>query len=312
MRPGYFEDLESFVEISSVKFEYLEPNSLKEACSMLAQYKEKAKLIAGGTQLIPLMKMRKVNPEYLINLKNIPNLEYIDYYSDFAEEGVKIGAIATLFDLGRSVIINERASVLVEAINKRELRLNKTRWAYYMTTIGGGLSSPDTAADIAPALMILDAKAVMQGLQGWETVPIENLFTTNGNGEAYEIIGEIRIPKQQESEVGLVYEKSAGKNGSPSIGAAVYLRLDLKHVDIEEIRIVVGGIGNAPVEAQEGPAIMKGNPIDDHLIIDAADVAAGEVCGDSDPETLERTRELIEEAIRHAIDRSIGDFALGY
>ena len=181
-----------------------------------------------------------------------------------------------------------------------------------MATIGGYLFSPESAADIAPALMILDAKAVMQGLQGWETVPIENLFTMNDNGEAYEILGEIRIPKQQESEIGLVYEKSVGTGGAPSIGVAIYLRLDLKHVNIEELRIVVGGIGNAPVESQEGPALMKGNPIDDHLIIDAAEAAANEVCGESDPETTERTRELIEEAIRHAIDRSIGDFALGY
>jgi CO/xanthine dehydrogenase FAD-binding subunit len=210
------------------------------------------------------------------------------------------------------VIINERASILVEAINQRELRVNKTRWAYYMATIGGYLFSEESAADIAPALMILDAKAVMQGLQGWETVPIESLFNKNGNEEVYEILGEIRIPKQQESEVGLVYEKSTGANGAPSIGVAVYLRLDLKHVNIEEIRIVVGGIGITPVETQEGPAIMKDNPIDDHLIIDAADIAAGEVCGDSDPETLDRTREVIEEAIRHAVDRSIGDFALGY
>jgi len=312
MRPGYFEDLESFVELSSVKFEYLEPNSLKEACSMLDQLKEKAKLIAGGTQLIPLMKQRTVNPEYLVNLKNIPNLEYVDYYSDFAEEGVKIGAVATLFDLSRSVIINERASVLVDAINQRELGMNKTRWAYYMATIGGYLFTPESVVDVAPALMILDAKAVMQGIQGWETVPIDNLFAKNGNEEVYEILGEIRIPKQQESEVGLVYEKSTGTNGAPSIGVAVYLRLDLKHVNIEEIRIVVGGIGAAPVETQEGPAIMKDNPIDDHLIIDAADIAAGEVCGDSNPETLDRAREVIEEAIRHAIDRSIGDFALGY
>jgi carbon-monoxide dehydrogenase medium subunit len=312
MRAGYLEDLESFVEFSSPKLEYLEPTTLKEACSLLAQHNEKAKLISGGTQLIPLMKQGKVTPEYLISLKNIPNLAYIDYYSDFAEEGVKIGAMATLFDLSRSVIINETADILVEAINQREMRLNKTRWSYYMATIGGYLFSPESATDIAPALMILDAKAVMQGLQGWETVPIENLFTMNDNGEVYEILGEIRIPKQQVSEVGLVYEKSVGTGGAPSIGVAVYLRLDLKHVNIEELRIVVGGIGTAPVESQEGVGIMKGNPIDDHLIMDAAEIAAGEVCGDSDDETIERTRELIEEAIRHAIDRSIGDFALGY
>jgi CO/xanthine dehydrogenase FAD-binding subunit len=310
MQPGYFEDLESLMQVSSLW--YLEPNSLKEACSMLAEHKEKAKLIAGGTELIPLMKQRKVTPEFLINLKNIPNLDYIDYYSDFSEEGVKIGALATLFDLSRSVIMNERAGVLVEALNQRELRFNKTRWAYYMATIGGCLMTPESAADIAPALMILDAKAVMEGPQGWETVAIENLFSKNGNGEIYEILGEIRIPKQQESEVGFVYEKSVGTGGAPSIGAAVLLRLDLKHVNVEEVRIVVGGVGNAPAESQEGAAIMKDNPIDDHLIIDAADIAANEICGDNDPEITERTREVIEEAIRHAIDRSIGDFALGY
>jgi CO/xanthine dehydrogenase FAD-binding subunit len=258
------------------------------------------------------MKQRKVNPEYLINLKNIPNLEYIDFYSDFAEEGVKIGALATLFNIGRSVIINERVDTLIEAINMRELRLNKTRWAYYMATIGGYLSSPESSADIAPALMILEAKAVMQGLQGWETVPIENLFTMNENGEVYEILTEIRIPKQQASEIGLVYEKSVGTGGAPSIGAAVLLKLDAKHVNIEELRIVVGGIGPVPVEPQEGAGIMRENPIDDHLIIEAAEIAADEVCGKSDTETIERTRELIEEAIRHAIDRAIGDFALGY
>ena len=312
MRPVYFEDLEGFLELGSLKFEYLEPNTLKEACSLLAQYKEKAKLISGGTQLIPLMKQRKVNPEYLINLKNIPNLEYIDFYSDFAGEGVKIGALATLFNIGRSVIINERVDTLVEAINLRELRPNKTRWAYYMATIGGYLFSPESSADIAPALMILEAKAVMQGLQGWETVPIENLFTMNENGEVYEILTEIRIPKQQASEIGLVYEKSVGTGGAPSIGAAVLLKLDAKHVNIEELRIVVGGIGPVPVEPQEGAGIMRENPIDDHLIIEAAEIAADEVCGKSDTETIERTRELIEEAIRHAIDRAIGDFALGY
>jgi CO/xanthine dehydrogenase FAD-binding subunit len=160
--------------------------------------------------------------------------------------------------------------------------------------------------------MVLDAKAVRQGVQGWETMSIEDLLAAGKDGAIYEVLTEIRIPKQQESEVGLTYEKSAGTGDQPSIGVAVFLRLDLKHVDIEDIRIVVGGIGDVPIESMEGPAIMKGNPIDDHLIIDAADAAATEICGSPDSEVTERTREVIEEAIRHAIDRSIGDFALGY
>lgn len=310
MRPGYFEDLESLTGSNS--FKYLEPGSLKEACSMLAEHKDKARVIAGGTDLIPLVQLGKAKPEYLINLKSIPNLQFIEFYNDFAEEGVRIGSCTTLFELGRSATINEKAAILAEAINQRELRSNKSRWAYYMATIGGCLSSPERAADIAPALMVLSAKAVRHGTQGWETMSIQDFLAARNDPEVYEILGEIRIPKQQESEVGLAYEKGPGAREGTSIGVAVLLRLDLKHVDVEEVRIVVGGIGDTPIESREGPAIMMGNPIDDHLIIDAADMAAQEVCGTEDPETMERARELIEEAIRHAIDRSIGDFALGY
>lgn len=307
MIPSYSKDLEGFLELGSVKFEYLEPKTLKEACALLAQHKGRAKVIAGGTQLIPLMRQGKIKAEYLVNLKNIANLEYITPYSDFAEEGVKIGALATLYNVGNSALVNERAGILVEAINQKELRINKSRWAYYMATIGGSLFTPESLADIAPALIILGAKAVMEGLQGWETVPVENLFTAAGeNGEEYAILTEVRIPKQTASEIGLVYEKSGG------IGAAVLLKLDAKHVNVEDFRVVVGGTGPVPVEAQEAATIMVGNPIDDYLVMDAAEAAANAVCDKLDLDLVEKTRDVIDEAIRHALDRAIGDFALGY
>ncbi len=293
------------------EFQYFEPTTLKEACALLAEYRERASLIAGGTHLIPMIQQGKIKPECLISIRNIPSIDMIEQYSDFSEEGVKIGALATLFDIGRSVLIHERAVVLQEAIGLRELRVNKARWAYYMSTIGGCLCSPADAVDIAPALMVLNAKAVTQGVQGWDAVPVESLFVPKADDDEYKIVTEIRIPKQAESEIGYVYEKSIVE-GKPSIGVAVLLKLDIKHVFIEEFRIVVGGVGPVPIEAQEGVQGMKDNEIDDHLIMEAAEIAADEVCKDCDSETVERTRDLIEEAIRHAIDRSIGDFALGY
>lgn len=298
-----FEDLKGFT--------YLEPTTLKEACALLGEHREKARLIAGGTHLTPLLQEGRVKPEYLISIRNIPSLDVISEYSEFSEEGIKIGALATLFDIGRAALVHEKAVVLQEAIKLRELRANKTRWAYYLSTLGGCLHSPESAGDIAPALMILDAKAVVQGPQGWDTIPVEALFTLTDD-DRYTILTEIRIPKQQESEIGFVYEKSFGTGGAPSIGVAVLLKLDIKHVFVDELRIVVGGAGPAPVESKEGVVAMKDNEIEDHLIIEAAELTADEVCGKSDGEMVERTRELIEEAIRHAIDRSIGDFALGY
>ena len=68
------------------KFEHLEAKTVEEACSLLSKYKGKARLIAGGTDLLVSMKKREIAPEYLINLKTIPSLNYISYigeeYSD--------------------------------------------------------------------------------------------------------------------------------------------------------------------------------------------------------------------------------------
>lgn len=74
MRPSYFGDLEGIAE-----FEYLEPKTVKEACSLLSQHKEKARVIAGGTQVLASMKRKETTVNYLINLRAIPNLENITF-----------------------------------------------------------------------------------------------------------------------------------------------------------------------------------------------------------------------------------------
>jgi len=92
----------------------------------------------------------------------------------------------------------------------------------------------------------------------------------------------------------------------------VLLQLDAKHVNIEELKIVIGGITPQPLEARGAEALMKEKPIDNDLIEETAHAAAKEVGEGSDPETQERAKELIEEAVRQAVDRAIGEFALGY
>lgn len=305
MRPSYFNDLEEFAE-----FEYLEPKTVKEVCSLLSQYNEKAKVIAGGTKLLSLMKQKKINPQYLINLKGIPNLDYINYNE---EEGLKIGALTTLFEISQSSLVNDKAKILVEAIQQRGPGMDRTRWAYYMATIGGHLSHHVYSADLAPTLIILGAKAVVEGAKGWKTIALEDFFDKTGSPafQNDEVLTEIRIPKQP-AEIGLVFMKSSSGPDTHAFNVAVLLQLDAKHVNIEEIKIVVGGIAPYPVEAHSAEGIMKGNQIDNDLIEETARAAAKEVGKESDPETEERATELIEEALRQAIDRAIGEFALGY
>ncbi|PIV20044.1 MAG: hypothetical protein COZ69_08160 [Deltaproteobacteria bacterium CG_4_8_14_3_um_filter_45_9] len=305
MPPTYFSDLEGIIE-----FEYIEPKTTKEACSLRSQYLERAKVIAGGTKLIASIKQREINLQYLINLKSIPNLEYINYED---EEGLKIGALTTLFEISQSSLVNDKAKIFVEAVQQRAPGINRTRWAYYMATIGGHLCHPVSSADIAPTLIILGAKAVVEGLKGWKTIPLEDFFDKTG-GPTFqndEVLTEVRIPKQS-AEMGLVYMKSSSLLDSPALNVAVLLQLDAKHVNIEELKIVIGGITPQPLEARGAEALMKEKPIDNDLIEETAHAAAKEVGEGSDPETQERAKELIEEAVRQAVDRAIGEFALGY
>ena len=305
MPPTYFSDLEGIIE-----FEYIEPKTTKEACSLRSQYLERAKVIAGGTKLIASIKQREINLQYLINLKSIPNLEYINYED---EEGLKIGALTTLFEISQSSLVNDKAKIFVEAVQQRAPGINRTRWAYYMATIGGHLCHPVSSADIAPTLIILGAKAVVEGLKGWKTIPLEDFFDKTG-GPTFqndEVLTEVRIPKQS-AEMGLVYMKSSSLLDSPALNVAVLLQLDAKNVNIEELKIVIGGIAPQPLEARGAEALMKEKPIDNDLIEETAHAAAKEVGEGSDPETQERAKELIEEAVRQAVDRAIGEFALGY
>lgn len=113
-------------------FKHFNATSINEAVSMLARYKDKAELVAGGTDLLGVLKdgTHSTYPEALINIKTIPGLEYIEEN----EEGLKIGALTKLHDIETSKIIREKYCVLAEATNSVA-----TPQIRNMATIGGNI-----------------------------------------------------------------------------------------------------------------------------------------------------------------------------
>ena len=290
----------------SPKFEYVEPKTIAEACSLLSQYKEKAKVIAGGTRLLASMKKGEVNPEFVINLKSIPNLDYINYSES---EGLIIGALTTLSEVEISSIVRAKFSILAQAAQEREQPASiESRWIQYMATIGGNLCSAVSSADMAISLIALGAKAKIQGLKGWQAVPLEEFFTGPSETilQSGEILSEIQVPKQP-ADTGVVYMKLPVAKDVPDIAVAVLLTLDAKHVNIAETKIVLGANGAAPIRARNAENIVEGNAIDEKLIKKVAQ-AASEEAG-SQKNTIQ---ELVDKAVRQAIDDAIGDFAMGY
>ena len=303
MATSGFSDLEGLAEL-----EYIEPKTTKEACSLLAQHGERAKVIAGGTKLLASIQKWKVSPGFIINLKSIPELEYINY-SD--TEGLRIGALTTLTHLEHSPIVREKFAIIAQAVH--EMKPERIpRWVYYMATIGGTLAAAVPSADVIPSLIVLGARARIEGAKGWSTSPLEEFFTGRGQTILHsdEILAEVQIPAPP-ADSGVVFMKSPATKDVPATALAVLLTLDARHVDITDLKIVLGGIAPTPIRAHNAEDTVKGKAMDERSVGKVAQAMAKEVSSISGVPGA-AIQQLVDEAMTQAFEQAIGEFALGY
>src|SRR3990172_11955233 len=146
-------------------FEYFAPKTVEEALSLLSQYKEEAKIIAGGQSMLVVMRQGLLAPECVIDIKNLSGLDYITYDE---REGLKIGALTTHRAIEKSPIIQKRLRALSEM--ETTLATIQTRnWG----TIGGNLCHGDPAGDPALVLIALNANLKLKSLSGERIVAME-------------------------------------------------------------------------------------------------------------------------------------------
>src|SRR5262249_45900760 len=168
-------------------FEYLRPNTIKEAVAMLQQHGDAAKLLSGGQSLIPMMKLRLARPEFIIDINRIPGLE------DIKEDGgyLAIGGRTRGGELGQGEldcfkvpIIHDTAGFIADPQVRN------------MATVGGNLAHGDPANDHPATMLALGAQVIATGPGGTRTIAIDDffvsLFATALKGD--EILTEIRIP----------------------------------------------------------------------------------------------------------------------
>ncbi|GAI28983.1 unnamed protein product, partial [marine sediment metagenome] len=135
--------------IMPIRFEYHAPASLDEAVELLERYGKEAKILAGGTDLIPQIKQRQTEPKHIVNIKGIPELARIKE----TDGGIDIGALARLRAIELSPLMKEKLPLLVEAaktVGSVQIR--------NMATIGGNICNASPSADMATPLMALDAE----------------------------------------------------------------------------------------------------------------------------------------------------------
>jgi len=275
-------------------FNYYQPETIPEVCEILARYGAKAKVLAGGTDVLPKMKQAILTPEALVSLKGISGLSDIEYLPG---RGVVIGARATPNDLVNSAVLNEHFMSVSEAAHT--MANNQIR---NMGSIGGNIVNAVPSADLPPILIALGATVVLAGREGSRTMPLEDFIMGPGRTAiaADEILESVVIPDQ--STTGSAYFKfglrASGALAVVGVAAAVTMEGGM----VKDIRIVLGAVAPIPLRAKKAEALLSGKKVTEVLIAEAAQSAALECKPISDIRASEEyRREMVRVFTRRAL-----------
>lgn len=282
-------------------FDYVAATSLPEAVTLLKQYGDEAKILAGGHSLIPLLRFRLASPSILIDINRIPELEYIQETDGL----LHIGALTREAELDSSPLIRSRYPILQDtAIGVADPSVRN--WA----TVGGNLAHGDPANDHPATMLALGATLVALGPNGQRIIPVEEFFTDSTFETTLhpdEILTEIRVPAPS-AHSGGAYIKLERKVGDYAIaGVAAYITLDDSGV-VATAGIGLTNVGPYPIKASAAEQSLSGKPLDDAAIHQAADLAAAASQPASDirgPAEYKRAmvRTLCVRALRKVLER---------
>ncbi len=287
-----------------MRFELLQPGSLAEALEMKKNHREGAKILAGGTDLLVLLKDRKVEAEAVMSLDRLRELDFIRLEKG---RGVRLGALVTHAEVAASPIIRRRFPDLAEACSQVGAVQVQN-----LGTVGGNLCNASPAADTAPPLLLTEALLTLASTRGERIVSIHEFFLGPRRTalQPDEILTDIFVP-QPAVRRGATYLKLGRRKAMEIaiVGIGVAIHLNGSDRLVSDCRIAMGSVAPVPMRARQGETILRGQEIRDDLIEEAAEVAAEEASPISDVRgsrdyRLDMIRVLCRRAAREALVRA--------
>ena len=283
--------------------EIFQPRSVKEASGIFRERGPGGHFLAGGTDLVIAIKEKGLAPKYLVDLKRIPALSDIRAQPD---GGLSIGALTTMREVETSPIIGRRFPFLAQSAAEVGSIQIRNR-----ATIGGNMANATPSADVAPALLALDAKVRVAGMSGERIIDLERFF--RGPGETVmdsgEILMEILIPPVQAGLVGEYIKFSPREMMDLAyIGVAVTLVLSEKEKRCEEVRIALGAVSPTPIRARSAEAVLSMQILTEKL----ADKAGHEASEECNPiSDVRSSADYRKEMVRVHTKRALLNAAVG-
>jgi 4-hydroxybenzoyl-CoA reductase subunit beta len=286
------------------KFEFVQPHSLQEACSILGEHDGKAAILAGGTALMVGLRYRLSKPAIVIGLKGLTALDYICRNGG---GGLAIGSMVTLEALENSPFVLTEYAPLAQAVQLVAIPSIRhvatiggnlcldTRCIYYNQSeswrralkhcfkLGGDICNAVEKGrhcqavyqgDLGPVLIALGAEVKIISANGERIIPLAGFFT--GRGEKPNILGpgevlaEVRIPAPGHGAAG-AYEKLRVREGMdfPMAGVAVMVKRNQSGT-IEQAKIVLGAVAPSPTEVLKAARLLEGQKLTDDLLQDVS------------------------------------------
>jgi carbon-monoxide dehydrogenase medium subunit len=286
-----------------IPFEMVEPRSLDEAIAMLDPQEPTIRAVAGGTALMLMMKAGVFQPTRLICLHRIePEHGRIGIT---AEDGLRIGAMATLSELEHDPDVAARLPILTRAL--RTLSNPRVR---NVARVGGALAHGDPHMDLPPVLVALGARITINGPGRTRELPLEQLYA--GYYETVldknELISAVTIPARAGRKAAYIKVTSRSADDWPALGIAV--SFTLKDSAIRDPIVVVSAATEKVTRLANAEKILQGAAIDDAALARAGDAAAEEASILADAHgSAAYKRELLRVYLRRAVRRALDESA---
>lgn len=282
---------------------FFQPASLEEASRLILEEGPGGYFLAGGTDLVIAMKEKGLVPRYVVDLKKISTLSGI---RETANGELSIGALTTMRAVETSPVIRTRYPFLAQSAAEVGSIQIRNR-----ATVGGNMANATPSADVAPALLVLDAQVRLSRPAGERRLDLESFFRGPGQTvlESGEILTEIIVPPTDRRLVG-EYIKFSPRDmmDLAYIGVAVTLTLSEPGHKCDAVRIALGAVSPTPMRARSAEDVLVGQALTEESAKRAGEAAAAECRPISD---VRASAEYRREMVRVNTTRALMNAAVG-
>jgi len=282
------------------RFRYEAPRSIDEAISLLHDGGDYVKVLAGGQSLVPMMKLRFASPELLVDINNLPGL---DYHRAEADGSLHVGALARHADLEWSSLLKETQPTMAAAAPLIADPIVRNRG-----TLVGSLCHADPQGDWAAVMMALGGAVVARGPGGRRTIPVRDFVTGpfETSLASDEIAVEAVVPPAKGTRKGGYLKLERRVGDFATCGVAVALETDAAGT-VTSAGIALCGVGGATVNASGAAGALTGKPLSPEVIAEAADLAAGAAQPTTDHRgSAEYKRHMVRTFVVRLLDGAAG------